>query len=435
MPRQRNEANMTAIPATDAGPADGMPALLRASALDSEARAFLGYFNLFARRPLAEYSMRELRQLWRLIALALGRRAPVASVEDRAIEGPRATVDMRIFRPERADAQAPALVWCHGGGFLVGGADTAESICRNLARTAAAVVVAVRYRLAPEHDLYAGREDVLATVRWLAEHGNAIGIDGTRLAIGGDSAGGNIAAAVAQECVRRGGPSLLLQVLAYPATTIGKDYPSKAENAHGYLLTAESMDWMKRVIAASVDLDDHWISPGLAPELKGAPPTLVVTAGFDPIRDDGLDYAARLRQAGVAVELLHYAGQFHGFLNFDAILGAARDALERIGETLHGALHGRQPANRTLELTDEAVATQRPVRGAAKQAATATLMAWQSFGHWADTMLRLASPPLATAAGMALSPLLAPASWATSAVHSRLHRLQANQTYPADRTP
>jgi acetyl esterase len=423
---------MTAIPASDAARTSGMPALLRASNLDGEARAFLGYFNLCARRPLAEYSMRELRQLWRLIALALGRRAPVARVDDHVIDGPRGSIELRIFRPASAERHAPALVWCHGGGFLVGGADTAESICRNLARTAAAIVVAVRYRLAPEHDLYAGREDVLATVRWLAEHGDTIGIDGKRLAIGGDSAGGNIAAAVAQECVRRSGPQLLLQVLAYPATTVGRDYPSKAENAYGYLLTAESMDWMKRVIASSVDLEDYWISPGLAPELEGGPAALVVTAGFDPIRDDGLDYAARLREAGVAVELLHYAGQFHGFLNFDAILGAARDGLERIGEALHGAFHGAQPANRTLELTDEAAATQRPVKGTARQAATATLMAWQSLGQWADTLLRLASPALATAAGMALSPLLAPASWATSAVHSRLNRLQAKQTFPKE---
>ncbi|MET0543956.1 MAG: hypothetical protein ABWZ88_19610, partial [Variovorax sp.] len=150
---------------------------------------------------------------------------------------------------------------------------------------------------------------------------------------------------------------------------------------------------------------------------------------------DGLEYATRLRGAGVPVELLHYAGQFHGFLNFDAILGAARDGLERIGETLRDALHGRPTANRTIELTDEPAATERPVRGSVKQAATATLMAWQSLGHWADTLLRLASPPLATAAGMVLLPVLAPVSWATSAVHARLHRMQAQETFTAGRAP
>ncbi|MET0540446.1 MAG: alpha/beta hydrolase [Variovorax sp.] len=410
--------------------ARGMPVALRAAAPDEEARAFLRFFNLFARRPLAEYSMPELRQLWRLIALALGRRDPVASVTDHTIEGPAGNIELRIFRT--ADGtNLPALLWCHGGGFVVGGVETTDSICRNLARTSGAAVVAVRYRLAPEHDLYAGREDVLAAIDWLARHGTSVWIDPDRLAIGGDSAGGNLAAAVAQECVRRGGPPLLLQVLAYPATTVGKDFPSKAENSHGYLLTAESMDWMKRVIAASVDLEDHWISPGLNPDLKGAPPALIVTAGFDPIRDDGLNYASRLRVAGTCVELLHYPGQFHGFLNFDAILGAARDGLDRTGAALYGAFHGVQPPDRTVEIGDRAASRPRPVRGAATQVVTATLMVWESVEQWGDTLLRLASPPAATAAAWACWPWLAPVRWARGAVNARLNRLQALQTHPA----
>jgi acetyl esterase len=408
-----------------------MPKVLRAAALDAEARAFLRFFNLFARRPLAEHSMRELRQLWRLIALALGRRAPVASVADHSIDGPAGAIELRVFRPDRPSGPLPALLWCHGGGFLVGGADSADAICRNLAGISGAAVISVPYRLAPEHDLYAGREDVLGGLHWIATHGAALGIDSSRLAIGGDSAGGNLAAAVAQECVRRGGPPLLLQVLAYPATTIGKDYPSKDENARGYLLTAEGMDWMNRVIAASVDLDDHWISPGRNPDLVGAPPALIVTAGFDPIRDDGLDYAARLRDAGTPVELLHYAGQFHGFLNFDAILGAARDGLGRIGRALHDAFDAVPPPDRTVEIADRAPTQPSRARAAAAQATTATLMAWESTEQWGDTLLRLVSPGAAAAAAYALRPCLAPLRWMRSTVSQRLNRVDANQTHPA----
>jgi acetyl esterase len=235
---------------------------------------------------------------------------------------------------------------------------------------------------------------------------------------------------VAQECVRRGGPPIELQVLVYPATSIGKDYPSKDENARGYLLTAENMDWMKRVISPSVDLDDHWISPGRNPDLRCAPPALIVTAGFDPIRDDGLEYAARLRAAGVDVELLHYPGQFHGFLNFDAILGAARDGLQRLGAALRGAFAGVPPPDRTVEIVALAPAKPTGVRSAAAQATTAMLLAWESIEQWSDTLLRLVSPPAADLTAWSLRPWLAPSRWARSAANVRLNRLQVCQTHP-----
>jgi len=370
-PRKRSKTRPAGAPTPHV---PGMPLVRRAATLDREARAFLRYFNLFARRPLAEHSMSELRQLWRLLALALGRRPPVASVTEHEIADPAGTIALRVFNPDALHGRRPALIWCHGGGFLVGGADSADSICRSIALSADIAVVSVYYRLAPEHDLYAGREDFLAAVNWVAAHGASLGIDPARLAVGGDSAGGNIAAAVAQECVRRGGPPIRLQVLAYPATSIGKDYPSKLENASGYLLTAENMDWMKRIIAASVDLEDQWISPGLNPDLRGAPPALIVTAGFDPIRDDGLDYAARLRAAGVPVELLHYGGQFHGFLNFDSVLGAARDGLDRIGLALAAAFRSAEAVDRTIEVADQETAGRHGVRRTAAEVASASFM-------------------------------------------------------------
>jgi len=409
----------------------GMPHTLRAAAPDREARAFLRFFNLFATRHIGEHSMEDLRRLWRSMALALGRREPVAAVTDREVQGPAGPIQLRIYRPDVSTSRLPAFLWCHGGGFLVGGIDTADSICRNLAGSSGVVVVSVRYRLAPEHDLYAGREDVLAALQWMAREGASIGIDASRLAIGGDSAGGNIAAAVAQEAVRRGGPPLKLQVLAYPATCIGRDYPSKQENARGYFLTAESMDWMRRVIAASVDLEDQWISPGCTNDLTGMPPAVIVTAGFDPLRDDGLAYAAKLRGAGVPVDLLHYAGQFHGFLNFDSVLGAARDGLQRVGAALASALHSDAPNDRTFEIASVPALHRPGLRATVGELATASLMAWESVEQWTDAGLGLVSPPAAAAYRFVLGPWLAPAAWLRRRLGGRLESIRAHQTHPA----
>ena len=216
------------------------------------------------------------------------------------------------------------------------------------------MVVSVRYRLAPEHDLYAGRADCLAAVEWLAREGHTLGIDGARLAVGGDSAGGNLAAAVSQRCTEQGGPALRLQVLVYPATNLSVEFPSKQENAAGSLLTSDGIDSIHDILRErdADHLADPWVSPALNPQLAGLPPALVLTAGFDPIRDDGLGYTQLLREAAVPVELLHYPGQFHGFVNFDGVLRSARDALERIGTALRAALRPAvgQPApavNRT----------------------------------------------------------------------------------------
>jgi acetyl esterase len=223
-------------------------------------------------------------------------------------------------------------------------------------------VVAVQYRLAPEHPLEAGREDCLAAVDWLAGHAGELGADAAELAVAGDSAGGTLAAAVAQACAQRGGPRLAAQLLIYPATDMVSDYPSNRENAHGYLLTAERLAWVRREIARVSDVTDPRLSPLHAPDLSGLAPVVMVTGGFDPIRDEGLAYAERLRAAGVPVLGLHYPGQIHGFLSFDRVLLGARDALQRIGHAWTGAvaeprhrpgdgalwLHPRQRWNETI---------------------------------------------------------------------------------------
>jgi acetyl esterase len=408
----------------------GMPQRMRADEPDRDARAFLRCFNPFV-RPVRHYSLAQLRRRWRLLAIALGAGQPVARVTRRVIDGPAGPIRLKVFDPQPSGAARPALLWCHGGGFLIGDTDCADAMCRGMARASGCVVVATSYRLAPEHDLRAGREDALAALQWLARHGASIGVDPSRLAIGGDSAGGNIAAAVAQHCLQRG-PALSSQVLVYPATNLQSDYPSKAENAHGYLLTAEVMDWMKARITGSTDLGDPWISPGRNAKLGGLPAALILTAGYDPVRDDGLDYAARLRAAGVPVELLHYSGQFHGFLNFDAVIGAARDAFERIGGSLHRALRGGgQSLDRTLEIADATTDTAVSMTEAVGELASVSLVLWESVGRWSVTLLGLLSPAAVASSRLLLRPWLAVGGWARRRVGERLDRLAARETYPA----
>lgn len=353
-------------PPTEFGPIIGAPYCLRADRPDPEAGAVLDFVNLAGRKPVCRDTLDRQRLVWGLSVAALGRAVAVARVETRHVPGPASPIELRLYRPFDADetGPSPAFLWCHGGGFLAGGLATADTICRHLASVSGAVVVAVRYRLAPEHDLYAGREDCFAVIQWLVQEGRTIGIDPTRLAIGGDSAGGNLAAAVAQRCASDEGPAFRLQVLIYPVTNLRDDFPSRHQNAHGYLLTAEGIEATTALLAEQgPDPADPRLSPALAPDLRGLPPALVVTAGFDPLRDDGLAYVARLREAGVPVELLHYAGQFHGFLSFDGLMRAARDALDRIGTALRRTLEPTRAVpgeamDRTLELS------ARPVEGA-----------------------------------------------------------------------
>jgi acetyl esterase len=285
----------------------------------------------------------------------------------------------------------------------------------------------VRYRLAPEHGLRAGREDILAALTWVAENGATLGIDPTRLAIGGDSAGGNIAAAVAQQTIRRGGPQLRLQVLAYPATELVQEFPSKAENAVGYMISSEILEHIRQTLPAIIDAEDPWLSPRRSRDLHNLPPAVIVSAGFDPIRDDGHEYAARLRAADVPVELLHYAGQFHGFLNFDALIDAGRDALARIGAALARALHDDIYDDRTIEVADA-----RPSGAWDKgvDLANTMLMAWEAVGLWSETLPRLVSPRVGKLSGILTRPWFLPAALLRRTLVSGVDPRTARQTYP-----
>ncbi|GAA2137695.1 hypothetical protein GCM10009844_05000 [Nocardioides koreensis] len=253
---------------------------------------------------------------------------PVGSVEDLTVAGRPA----RVYRPEGA-VETPTLVYFHGGGYVIGDLDTHDQTCRRICRGAEVTVLAVDYRLAPEEGFPAGVEDAIAATRWAAEH-----LPGTRLAVGGDSAGGNLSAVVAQTL-----PELVqAQVLLYPAVDTFGDYPSRQENAEGFFLDMPTMVWfLEQYVGSVVDLDpgDVRLSPLLG-DLTGVAPALVVTAELDPLRDEGNAYAAKLSAAGVAVDEVTYPGLIHGFMEMGPWSAAAADAVDdvvlRISKLLRG---------------------------------------------------------------------------------------------------
>ncbi|MEJ2120311.1 MAG: alpha/beta hydrolase [Alphaproteobacteria bacterium] len=248
-------------------------------------------------------------------------------VEDRTIQGPDSPIPLRIYTPE-ADGALPILVYFHGGGWVFGDIDTHDAMCRIIADKAGCLVVSVDYRLAPEHKFPAGLEDCIAATRWCAAHGSEIGGDPKRLAVGGDSAGGNLAAATAQAARDGGGPTLAFQWLIYPAVDFTADNASLKDNADGYLLTKAAIDWtLAQYTAGPGEAQDPRASPGLERDLAGLPPALVQTAEFDPLRDEGEAYGKALKAAGVPVETIRYDGMVHGFMRMGALVDRAHDGL------------------------------------------------------------------------------------------------------------
>ena len=263
--------------------------------------------------------------------LALGARTPesvlpVGSVEDRALPGAGGDLAVRVYRPE-PDSPVPTVVLFHGGGWVIGDLDTHDAMARSLCRDCRAVVVSVDYRLAPEAPFPAAVEDAVAATRWAAAHLDELGGD-DRLAVAGDSAGGNLAAVVAQSLRDEAGAALVAQLLVYPATDATGDYPSRVENGTGYFLERPTMDWfMRHYSAGGAVLTDPRVSPLRAADLSGLPPAVVVTAGFDPLRDEGEAYAAALRDAGVPVQVRRFDSMIHGFFDMGQISPAAQDAV------------------------------------------------------------------------------------------------------------
>jgi acetyl esterase len=264
---------------------------------------------------------------------------PVASIENTSVDGAAGPLKARIYRPE-GDGPFPTVAFFHGGGYVIGDLDTHDNMCRDICRGARAVVVAVDYRLAPEHPFPAGIEDAVAATKWIVAHASELGGNGT-VAVAGDSAGGNFSAVVAQQ-LRDAGISLAAQFLIYPAVDhVAATYPSIEQNAKGYFLETDTMAWFYNHYAGGFsDTMDPRLAPLQAKSLANLPPAVVVTAEFDPLRDSGAAYADALRTAGGKAEHIPGPGMIHGFFDMGRWSPGAQatiqDSIHRFGELLRG---------------------------------------------------------------------------------------------------
>jgi acetyl esterase len=269
---------------------------------------------------------RRLQTLMPLVASS----PPVSAVVDRVVSGPAGSVPIRIVTPLAGAAPRPALVWFTGGGFVIGDLVTAEPTARSLAARLGAVVVCVEYRKAPEHTFDEAYDDALAAVRWVFDHAEMLGVDERRVGVGGDSAGGNVAAVVAQEYTAAGGRRpLALQLLVYPHVS-PDDEPARARNASGGTLNEREMRWFEMHVAGAIDPNSTRHAPMATKDLSGLPPAIVVTAGYDPLRDEAIVYLDRLRTAGVRAEHVHFGDDVHGFFTMDLILDNAQTAVDAV---------------------------------------------------------------------------------------------------------
>ena len=306
--------------------------------LDPAAAGLLEQMAAAGLPALNELSPPEAREAAAGFVELAGPGEEVANVEDRTIPGPAGPIPVRIYTPAAGAAPRPALVYFHGGGWVIGDLETTDGICRAVANRAECVVVSVDYRLAPEHKFPVPFEDCYAALTWVAEHAAEIGVDGSRLAIGGDSAGGNLSAAAALRARDEGGPALRLQLLVYPVTDHSYDTVSYKENGEGYLLTKDMMVWFwDHYLNNSTEGDNPWASPLRARDLSGLPPARVFTAEFDPLRDEGEAFAARLAAAGVPVTHTRYDGQIHAFWTMLAVMPAASKAADEAAAALREA--------------------------------------------------------------------------------------------------
>lgn len=299
-------------------------------ALDPSVLAMFDQFPAMANNPRWELSPVEARLAFKqFYQIAMPPAVAIGKTETLEAPGPDGALALRVYTPVAAGGESlPAIVFFHGGGFVVGDLDCYDTLCRNLANDAGARVIAVDYRLAPEHPFPAAVEDSFAALKWIEANAPDLGVDPNRIAVAGDSAGGNLAAVtclLAKE--NKGNPHIGFQLLIYPALGYGLG-GSEREFAEGYYLTAKTIDWLTaHYLPKDADPADPRIAPIAAKDFAGLPPAYIVTAGYDPLRDGAVLYAERLKAAGVAVTHIDYPTMIHGFMNMQAFIPLGGEAL------------------------------------------------------------------------------------------------------------
>jgi len=317
--------------------------------LDPQARALLEQMAETGMPPLSGQDIASARESVLAFAQLGGDPESVSRVEDRRIPSPDGTIPVRIYTPA-GSGPFPVLVYFHGGGWVLCNIDTHDPVCRSLANAAECIVVSVDYRLAPEHKFPAAADDCYAATQWVMNSASLINGDADRVAVGGDSAGGNLAAVVALMARDRGGRAPVFQLLIYPAT----DYylpgtSSYQHNADGYFLTKDDMKWFwNHYLSKEADAANPCACPLRAASLTGLPSALVITAEFDPLRDEGEMYAARLRESGVSARLVRYDGMIHGFFSMAGVLEQGKDALGLAAGELRSAFASADKAKEIL---------------------------------------------------------------------------------------
>jgi len=266
---------------------------------------------------------------------------PLPYVEDFTIQGPGGVLPARLYKPSDTDELLPVLVYFHGGGFIRGSINSHDGVCRRLANMGNFAVVSVDYRLAPEAVFPAAVDDAYAALRWAQEHGETKGLDISRVAIGGDSSGGNLAAVAVQDAKRCGTPQPVIQMLIYPTTDSNFTAESHTTYSSGFFLTSERMNWYRdNYLPLAKDRNVPRASPGLAKDLSDLAPALIMTAGFDPLRDEGEEYAQNLKKSGVPVGVIRYEGMLHGFVSLNGFIKEADEALNAAAQAISTAFQG-----------------------------------------------------------------------------------------------
>jgi acetyl esterase len=305
--------------------------------LDKQARALIERFVREGTPPVSKLAPAEARRLTREVNRRLtSTPEPVAAVKNTRVSYSSGEIPVRVYIPREGEV-LPVLVYFHGGGWVLGDLESVDSLCRSLANAANCAVVSVDYRLAPEHKFPAAVEDAYSATRWIVDNAASLHGDPRRIAVGGDSAGGNLAAVVSLMARDEHGPSLVFQLLIYPATNHAFNTASYRENAEGYWLSKDDMKWFwNHYLCGEEDGRNPYASPLRAGDLRSLPPAFVITAEFDPLRDEGEAYAVRLRECGVPVKVTRYDGMIHDFVNI-AELRQSRIAIDEAAAELRKA--------------------------------------------------------------------------------------------------